>query len=113
MEKTLYAFCGLDCTGCPAFHASERLSMAERQKIADQWAKDFNAAIKATDIDCVGCTSRDGVHVGYCSMCAIRACALEKAVATCAQCGQFGCEKLEGFLKNAPVARENLAKLRA
>jgi hypothetical protein len=113
MEKNLYAMCGLDCAACPAFKASERLSMPERQKIADQWSKEFNGSFTAADIDCVGCPVTAGAHVGYCAMCQIRACALEKAVSTCAACGQFGCDKLEGFLKNAPQARENLARLRA
>lgn len=113
MEKMVYAFCGVDCGACPAFHASERLAMAERQKIAEQWSKQYNGSFTAADVDCVGCAPRDGVHVGYCAMCPIRACAVEKAVASCALCDQFGCEKLEGFLKNSPNARENLAKLRA
>jgi hypothetical protein len=107
------AFCGLDCAACPAFHASERLSMEERQKTADKWSKDFNHNFAATDIDCVGCTPKDGVHIGYCSMCEIRLCALGKNLATCASCPEFACAKLEGFFKGAPQAKENLMKLRA
>lgn len=110
---SLIAFCGLDCSQCPAYHAAEKLSMAERQKVADQWSKEFNSPFKAADIDCVGCTARDGAHVGYCTMCKIRSCGLEKGLSTCAACDKFGCETLEGFLKNVPQARENLAKLRA
>jgi hypothetical protein len=113
MENTRIAVCGLDCAACPAFHASEKLSIAERQKIADQWSKEYNGSFKATDIDCVGCTTKDGVHIGYCSACQIRLCGQEKGYASCAQCPQFSCEKLEGFFKNAPQARDNLAKLRA
>jgi hypothetical protein len=113
MGKQLFAFCGLDCAACPAFNASKRLSMEERQKVADQWKKEFNTDLKATDIDCVGCPVKEGVHVGYCSMCQIRSCAEGRGLTTCAKCPDFGCEKLEGFLKSAPQARENLAALRA
>ncbi len=113
MEKKLLAYCGLDCSACPALNASEKLSIEERQKVADQWSKQFGAGFKAVDIDCVGCTVKKGVHVGYCSMCQIRSCAEGRGLTTCAKCPDFGCEKLEGFFKSAPQARENLTALRA
>lgn len=113
MEKKLIAFCGLDCAACPALFAAKKLTMEERQKVADDWAKQFNASIKAEDIDCVGCTAREGAHIGHCSVCEIRLCGLGKGVSTCADCPQFACSKLEGFFTMAPAARENLAALRA
>jgi hypothetical protein len=113
MGEQVLGMCGVDCAACPAFHASERLSMPERQKIADQWSKEYNGSFAAADVDCVGCAVTAGVHVSYCGMCQIRACAQEKALSTCAACGQYGCGKLEEFHKNAPQARENLARLRA
>ena len=113
MDTTRIAVCGIDCSVCPAFHASERLSMEERQAVADRWGKEHNASFKATDIDCVGCTARKGVQVGYCSQCQIRLCGLEKKYASCADCPQFACERLEGFLKSVPQARDNLVRLRA
>jgi hypothetical protein len=111
MEKAI-ALCGLDCAGCPAFHAAERLSLAERAKVAEQWAKEFHAELTPQDIDCVGCALTTGAHVGYCSMCEIRRCAMEKKVSTCAACAHFGCARLEAFLANAPQARANLVALR-
>jgi len=113
MGKKMIAYCGLDCAACPALFASQKLSMDERQKIADKWSKEFNNPFKATDIDCVGCTASEGVHVGYCAMCGIRRCGIEKGVSNCAGCADFGCAQLEGFLKNVPVAKENLLALRA
>jgi hypothetical protein len=112
MNNRLFAYCGLDCAACPAFHASEKLSMEEREKVADQWSKEFNHSFKAADIDCVGCQVKKGAHVGYCSMCQIRSCAEGRGLASCAACPDFGCQKLEEFLKAAPQARENLAALR-
>jgi hypothetical protein len=109
----MIAFCGLDCAGCPALFASKRLSMDERQKVADQWSKEYNAAIEAADVDCVGCTAREGVHVGHCSVCEMRLCGLAKGLSTCAACPEFACSKLEAFFKAVPVARANLMELRA
>jgi hypothetical protein len=113
MVEKMIAFCGLDCAACPAFHASERRSMTERQKTADQWSKDYNFAFKAADIDCVGCTLTEGKQIGNCAVCGIRLCGLEKKVSTCAACPDFGCEKLESMIKNIPAARANLLALRA
>jgi len=112
MPERVIAYCGLDCGACPAFHASEKLSMAEREKIAQKWSQDFKSDFKATDIDCVGCSIPNGVHVGYCAMCKIRACAQERKLTTCAACPDFACQELEGFLKMAPQAKENLMALR-
>jgi hypothetical protein len=112
LEKMI-AFCGLDCAACPALFASKRLSMDERQKVADKWSKEFGGTLKAADIDCVGCTAREGVHVGHCAVCEMRVCGIAKGASTCADCPDYSCTKLEGFFKMVPAARENLNALRA
>ena len=114
MPEKLIAYCGLDCAVCPAFLAAERKTLAERQKTAEEWSKEYGHQLKAEEIDCVGCTAREGKHVGYCSMCGIRLCALEKgsSVSTCASCPDYGCEKLVNFLKNVPQAKATLEALR-
>ncbi len=113
MAEVLIASCGLDCAACPAFHASHRLSTEERQKVADQWSKEYNFQFKAADIDCVGCTVKDGVHIGNCAVCGFRTCAFGKGYTTCAECADFPCQKLADFFKSAPQARPTLEKLRA
>jgi hypothetical protein len=102
------AYCGLDCGACPAFHAAERLTVEDRQAVADKWNVDFGGSHTVADIDCVGCT-HEGKHSPYCdTMCDIRGCAVKRAVATCAECADYGCGKLSGFLANAPEAKTNL-----
>jgi hypothetical protein len=101
------AYCGLDCGACPAFHAVERLTVEERQAVADRWNVEYGGKHKVEDIDCVGCT-HEGHLAPYCAVCEIRLCGLEKAVATCAECADYGCAKLTGFLANVPDARANL-----
>jgi hypothetical protein len=113
MEKKMIAFCGLDCATCPGLFASKRLSMQERQEVADRWAKEFNANLKAVDVDCVGCTAREGVHVAHCAVCEMRQCGLAKGLSTCADCPEFACAKLEGFFQTLPAAQANLLELRA
>ena len=101
------AYCGLDCGACPAFHAAERLTQDERRAVADKWNVEFGPGHTAADIDCVGCTHH-GRHAPYCGECEIRRCGEEKAVATCAECADYDCRKLAGFLTNVPEARANL-----
>jgi hypothetical protein len=113
MSEKIIGFCGLDCAACPAYHAAERFTTAERQKTAEAWSQQYNVKMSAEDIDCVGCTPQEGTHVGYCAVCQIRLCGLEKKVSHCAACPDYGCEKLEGFIKNIPQARANLEELRA
>lgn len=106
------AYCGLDCAACPAFHAAERLTVEERQAVADKWNVEFGGSHTVADIDCIGCT-HEGKHAPYCAgMCDIRNCAVERAVSTCAACPEYGCEKLTAFLANVPEARTNLESLR-
>ena len=101
------AYCGLDCGACPAFHAVERLTVEERQAVADKWNVEYGGEHKVEDIDCVGCT-HEGKHAPYCSVCEIRLCGIDKAVATCAECADYGCATLTGFLANVPDALANL-----
>ena len=101
------AYCGLDCGACPAFHAVERLTVEERQAVAEKWNVEYGGDHKVEDIDCAGCAAM-GHHAPYCAVCEIRLCGAEKAVLTCAECGDYGCEKLTGFLANVPEAKANL-----
>jgi hypothetical protein len=106
-------YCGLDCAACPAYHATERLTIEERQAVADKWNVEFGGNHTVEDIDCVGC-AHEGKHAPFCqSMCDIRGCAIAKAVETCAECAEYGCEKLTTFHAMAPEAKVNLEARRA
>jgi Protein of unknown function (DUF3795) len=104
------AYCGLDCGACPALNAAERLTMGERQAVAEQWNASFGAAFTAADIDC---TVVEGPHPSYCGQCSIRACASQRALPSCAECADYGCDKLAAFFAQAPEAKANLEARRA
>jgi hypothetical protein len=111
------AYCGLDCGTCPAFHAAERLTIEERQAVADEWniefAGRFGKIHTVASIDCVGCT-HEGPHAPVCeSRCDIRKCGIAKEVATCAECAGYACATLAGFLDYFPEAKTNLEARRA
>jgi hypothetical protein len=110
--QMMIAKCGLDCAGCDAYKAWANNDDELRQKTAELWSRQYNHAVKPEDINCVGCQA-EGVHIGYCSICEIRTCATKRNLANCAVCPDYGCEKLAGFLRRAPLARTNLEEIRA
>ncbi len=111
MEKMI-SYCGLVCTECPAFIATQENDNAKRQKVADMWSKQYKMAVKTEDINCDGCLSAGGKLLNYCSICEIRACGQNHGVQNCAYCSDYGCEKLTRFFAVAPHAKESLEKIR-
>jgi hypothetical protein len=111
-EKQSSAKCGLGCSECPAYIATQKNDDALRAETAKKWSEMFKSDIKAADINCDGCQSDGGRLFSYCSICEIRKCAREKKVATCAACPEYSCAKLDAFLANVPEARKALEELR-
>jgi len=110
--EKIVAVCGLTCSECPAFIATQKNDDALRVETAAKWSKMFHSDIKPTDINCDGCPSDSQRLFSYCAVCEIRKCAREKKFATCAACPEYACAKLEKFLAQAPEARAALEKLR-
>jgi hypothetical protein len=111
MDKMI-AFCGITCTACPAFLATQKDDDSERKKVADLWSKQFNAEIKPEDINCDGCLSESGQLFGHCEVCEIRKCGQEKRVTNCAHCADYACEKLNNFIDQVPDAKTTLEEIR-
>jgi hypothetical protein len=111
MEKMI-AYCGLVCTDCPAYIATQENDQEALQKVAEQWSKEFNATLTAEDVLCDGCLTAEGQHIGHWSECKVRACAAEKKVRNCAHCSDYVCEELENFFSFAPEAKSILEGIR-
>jgi hypothetical protein len=109
----IIAYCGLICSECDAFIATARNDQALRKKVAARWTEEYHHPMKPEDINCVGCTSVKGAHIGYCSLCEIRTCGLKHKVSTCASCPEYACEKLTKFFAMAPAAKSTLEGLRS
>jgi hypothetical protein len=108
MEK-LIACCGLDCTDCGAYKAMLNDDQALREKTAAEWTKAHNFNFTPDMINCTSCKG-NGIHVGYCSECEIRKCALKKGVVNCGVCNEFKtCKVINDFLAQVPNAAQNLA----
>ncbi len=108
----MIAFCGTVCTECPAFLATKTDDADERKKIAELWAKQYNADIKPEDINGEGCMAEGGEIFGYCNVCEIRKCGQEKSLKNCAYCDEYVCEKLNKFFEIAPDGRATLDEIK-
>ncbi len=109
----MIACCGLVCTDCPAFIATQTNNDQLRKSTAEKWSKMFNADIKPDDINCDGCLSNSEKLFGHCRECAIRSCCLQKQQSNCALCPEYSCQKLDDFLKFVPEARAKLEEIRS
>ncbi len=111
MDKMI-AFCGIVCTECPAFLATQKDDDNERMKVAELWSKEYKTEIKPQDINCDGCLSEDGRLFSHPRVCEIRKCGQERNVKNCAYCDDYACEKLNKFFEMAPDQRATLEEIR-
>jgi hypothetical protein len=111
MAERMIAYCGIVCSECDAYNATQKNDMEALAQVAAQWSAQWNVSLKAEDCICDGCTT-EGRKIGHCAECEIRACAVERGVANCAHCNDYGCEKLVGFFQFAPDAKATLDEIR-
>ena len=118
MDELILAFCGVNCKECPVFIATANNDNDLKRKTAEEWGKLYSEYIgkkelSAEDMICRGCQSvGDMLFIG-CNHCPIRKCCMEKNFKTCAECNEYErCEMINGFFTTAPLAKENLNKIR-
>jgi len=112
MER-MVAFCGIVCTECPAYIATQADDLAGKEAVAAQWREEFDSPdIDAAYVTCDGCLAFDGRLGGHCGECEVRACGVARGVANCAHCSDYGCETLESFFDFAPSVRATLDEIR-
>lgn len=110
--KEMIAYCGLNCTECPAFIATQENDDKKRKEVAEMWKGELNTELKAEDINCDGCLSNSGRLFLHCSQCNVRKCASEKSLDNCAHCEVDGCEKLQRLHKGIPEAKEGFERIK-
>ena len=106
MEKQI-AYCGLICTDCLAYIATQADDDKQKKEVAEKWTKEYKHDFKPEDINCDGCVSA-GRHVGNCSVCNIRKCGQEKGVINCAYCSDYICGELGKFFEMVPACKKTL-----
>jgi len=113
MERTI-AYCGLVCSECRGFLATQSGDWEALEELAQEMNQAFElGTITADSVACDGCLGDKGKKCGYCAMCAVRRCASERGVTTCADCGAYECDRLKELWRMAPSAQTVLEELRA
>ncbi|KPJ59693.1 MAG: hypothetical protein AMJ46_10100 [Latescibacteria bacterium DG_63] len=107
MEKII-GVCGLICTECPAYLATQKDDDKERAHVAEMWNKEYKANLKAEDINCEGCQSESERLFSHTKVCEIRKCGKERTVLTCGHCSDYACDRITEFFKMAPDAKTTL-----
>jgi hypothetical protein len=109
----MIAYCGLVCTGCPAYIATQSDDDAEREKVATKWSSEFNADIKPEDINCDGCLASGIRLFSHAKVCEIRKCGTEHGVVNCGLCVDYPCETVKGVIDHLPDAKARLDGMKA
>lgn len=96
-DKTLAAVCGLFCEACTLYIATTedpaRLNaLAERFQLSEEVMK------------CYGCRSEK--RGPYCQTCKMSACAAERGIDFCGECGEYPCNDLKQFQSERPHRNE-------
>ena len=111
--ETMIAYCGLVCTNCEAYLATQANDRLALERLAARARTEYGMlTATAENGQCDGCLSTSDRKCGYCAECAIRACGVARGAANCAHCPDYACEKLIGFFGMAPQARVTLDGLR-
>ena len=102
MSETLYGVCGLLCSGCPAYEATQANDAAKIAATAKEWSKTYQADIRPEHVWCEGCTT-PGRKCMHCAECELRRCAQARTLSSCADCSDYSaCTLLAGFLSMVP-----------
>ena len=102
----MIAYCGLVCTSCPQYIATQNDDDIAREKIAKEIEEGFGLHYKPEEINCDGCLSSGGRLIGFCNTCEVRKCGTTKSVENCSVCDERPCDRLDEFHEFSPVARE-------
>jgi hypothetical protein len=109
----IVACCGLVCSDCPAYIATQADDRTALEQVAAQWREEYNSpSITVESVICDGCMVESQRHCGHWSECDIRACGAGKDVANCAHCPDYACDRLEEFFGFVPEARSALEGIR-
>ena len=110
--KDIIGCCGLNCSKCGAYIATQTDDDAKREEVAREWTKNHGAHFTADQINCDGCQANGRAPDWVAKMCPIHKCCDEKKLNTCANCNQYACEKLDDIFPEGTEQRNNLETLR-
>ncbi|MEJ5311904.1 MAG: DUF3795 domain-containing protein [Anaerolineae bacterium] len=110
-SAAIIAYCGLVCSDCPAYIATQANDQAALEAVAAQWRAEYNAPdITVASVMCDGCLSGPN-KCSHCGECEIRACGVARGVVNCAHCPDYACDKLQRYFGFAPQMQTMLDQI--
>lgn len=109
MSEQMLSYCGIDCSSCPAYIATQAGDVGKLTSLAGEW---FDGSTDFSIVICDGCHGADRI-MKWCAECPTRACAISRKVENCAYCEDYGCEKLLKVFEMSDEPRKNLERIRA
>lgn len=111
---SMIVFCGLDCSECPAYIATQENDAARLAELAKKWSNSGFGTFTPQDIVCDGCHGPRLMK--WCRECTIRECSLDRGFRTCAECEEYPCDTLseiwDKFGDAGAASKANLDGLR-
>lgn len=113
ITRELPAYCGHNCSECPAYMATQNNDQEALRQTAEKWSAELNLNITPEECVCDGCRPFEGArHGGYCNECPVRACGITKSYPNCAYCPDYPCENLDKFDVGVAEVKERLDSIR-
>lgn len=84
------AYCGLDCSVCPAYEATVKDDWFARRELAALWTSP-DYPVLAEEINCLGCHHQGEQLFIFCRDCEMRRCGIKHQASTCAACEEYPC----------------------
>jgi hypothetical protein len=106
----IIAYCGLDCSQCPAYIATQKGDPEEIAKVAKEWSSE-QLSFKPEELYCDGCNSNTRIF-SWCKECPIRRCCQQKGFENCAYCEDYFCDKLKMTFDKSSSAKQRLDEIR-
>lgn len=112
-ENKIIAVCGLNCSKCDIFEATNNPKIA--QQISDWFKEEKDTEVKIENIRCFGCKGDREKH--WSPDCWILNCCVDKKeLEFCYECEDFPCSKLNEWAKRSnryTKALEQLSKMKS
>lgn len=108
----MIAYCGLDCSKCIGYVATQSGDNKQLAEVAKQWSKQFKADVKPEHVICDGCRTEKRKSYHCANLCNIRKCCINKNYDSCIECADFACSDVKFILNSVPEAKENLEKIK-
>ena len=90
----IIAYCGIICSDCEAYIATQANDVEGLARVADRWNREYSLECTVDDMWCDGCLGEGRRIATYCAGCEIRACAIARGHINCAYCKEYYCDKL-------------------